>query len=95
MVSHGLELAHHKSEAVILTNKRAYTPPRLRIGGHPIELRREIRYFGVRLDTRLTFRDHVQIAAKKAIASATALGKIMLNIKGPGQWKRRLLATAV
>jgi hypothetical protein len=37
----------------------------------------------------MTFVDHVQMAGKKALA------KLMPNIKGPGQWKRRLLATVV
>jgi len=95
MASHGLELAHHKSEAVMLTRKRAYTRPVLTIGGHHIELKNEIRYLGVRLDTRLTFVDHVRAAASKAMISATALGSLRPNVKGPGQWKRRLLATVV
>lgn len=36
MVNHGLELAHQKTEAVILSRRRAYVPPRLSIAGHPI-----------------------------------------------------------
>lgn len=33
MGGRGLQLAHHKTEAVMLTKKRAYNPPRLIIGG--------------------------------------------------------------
>jgi len=95
MSSHGLELAHHKSEAVMLTRRLAYTRPRLRIGGHTISIKEDIRYLGVRLDTRLTFAAHVRTVAKKAITSATALSRLMPNIEGPGQWKRRLLASVV
>jgi hypothetical protein len=95
MRGRGLELAHQKSEAVMLTRKWSYTPPRLRVGDHYIAFARELRYLGVRMDCRMTFVDHVQMAGKKALASANALAKLMPNIKGPGQWKRRLLATVV
>jgi len=33
MTTRGLQLAHHKTEAVILTKKWAYNPPQLSIGG--------------------------------------------------------------
>lgn len=46
MSRHGLELAHHKTEAVILSRRRAFVPPRLSIGGHPITLYGRIRYRG-------------------------------------------------
>jgi hypothetical protein len=68
MRGRGLELAHQKSEAVMLTRKWSYTPPRLRVGDHYIALARELRYLGVRMDCRMTFVDHVQMAGKKALA---------------------------
>ena len=95
MRGRGLELAHHKSEAVMLTRRWSYTAPRLRLGEHDIALSSEIRYLGVRLDGKMTFVDHVRMAGKKALASATALSRVMPNIKGPGQWKRRLLGSVV
>jgi len=36
MTISGLELAHHKSEAVLLTKRREFVPPRLVVGGHHI-----------------------------------------------------------
>ncbi|KAF0757505.1 Uncharacterized protein FWK35_00017152 [Aphis craccivora] len=95
MSSHGLELAHQKSEALMLTKRLAYTPPRLTIGGHAIAIKQDIRYLGVRLDTRMTFVSHVRNAADKAIKSATALSRLMPNLGGSGQWRRRLLASVV
>jgi len=95
MTSRGLELAHHKSEAVMLTKRWAFTPPRLRVGGHQIELSPKIRYLGVILDKRLTFAAHVETVAKKASRSASALARFMPNINGPGQLKRRLLSSVV
>lgn len=47
------------------------------------------------LDQRLTFAAHVNTVAKKAARSSSALAKLMPNINGPEQWKRRLLASVV
>jgi len=89
-------LAHHKTEAVILSRRRAYVPPRLSIGGHPIVLFDRIRYFGVILDKRLTFAAHVDVVAKKATRTAAALARLMPNnIGGPCEWKGKLLSSVV
>jgi len=95
MIDHGLELAHHKTEVVILSRRRAFVPPRLSIGGHPITLYSKIRYLGVILDKNLTFAPHVDTATKKASHMAAALARLMPNVNGPSQCKRRLLATVV
>uniref|UniRef100_A0A2S2PN34 Retrovirus-related Pol polyprotein from type-1 retrotransposable element R1 2 n=1 Tax=Schizaphis graminum TaxID=13262 RepID=A0A2S2PN34_SCHGA len=95
MTNHGLELAHQKTEAVILSRRRAYVSPRLSIGGHPIVLFDRIRYLGVILDKKLTFAAHVDVVAKKAARTAAALARLMPNIGGPSQWKRKLLSSVV
>ncbi|KAL4141332.1 hypothetical protein QTP88_003987 [Uroleucon formosanum] len=75
MTSHGLELAHHKTEAVILSRRRAYVPPRLSIAGHPITLYDRIRYLGVVLDRNLTFAAHVDTVAKKGLTHGSCVGQ--------------------
>jgi len=95
MTSRGLQLAHHKTEAVMLTKKWAYNTPRLSIGGSPIQLSSQLRYLGVILDSRLSFVKHAETVAKKAANSALALSWLMPNISGPCQWKRRLLGSVV
>lgn len=82
-------------EAVILSRRRAYVSPRLSIGSHPITLYEKIRYLGVILDKNLTFAPHVVTVTKKAARSAAALARLMPNIRGPCQWKWRLLASVV
>jgi hypothetical protein len=47
MASRNLELAHQKSEAVILFRKRVLVSPQYMIGGHQIPMCNEIRYLGV------------------------------------------------
>ncbi|XP_015378204.1 PREDICTED: uncharacterized protein LOC107172428, partial [Diuraphis noxia] len=93
--SSGLELAHHKSEAVLLTKWRAFVPPRLVVGGHHIELAKKLRYLGVILDQRLTFTPHIKTVAERASRLTVSLARIPPNVKGPCQWKRRLLSSVV
>eukprot|EP00102_Acyrthosiphon_pisum_P020599 XP_016657809.1 PREDICTED: uncharacterized protein LOC100574938 [Acyrthosiphon pisum] len=82
MSSRGLELAHHKSEAVLLTKRRAFVPPRLVVGGHHIELAKKLRYLGIILDQRLTFAPHVETVAERASRSAVSLARLMPNVRG-------------
>lgn len=53
--SHELSLAHHKTDAIILSRKRKYENPALIVGGVPIRIKREIKYLGVVLDSHLIF----------------------------------------
>lgn len=50
--NHGLKLAHHKTEAIMLTKKRNFTNPSLTVGGCPVAFKRTIRCFGVVIDTQ-------------------------------------------
>ena len=54
-----------------------------------------IRYVGVMLDTRFSFKPHVEHAAVKAAKMATALAGLMLNIGGPRELWMKLLASVV
>lgn len=68
MTGNGFFLSHHKSEAIMLTRKWAYTTPVLRVGGGAIvRVRSFLRYLGVTLDIRLTFEQHVAEASGKAV----------------------------
>ena len=62
---------------------------------HEIERKKSIKYLGVQLDRRLSFGEHLQIATPKAIQCGTALSRLMPNIGGPREAKRRLVANVV
>ncbi|KAH8252209.1 hypothetical protein KR032_009296, partial [Drosophila birchii] len=47
------------------------------------------------LDTRLSFREHLAYVSEKASHTARALSRILLNTRGPKQWKRKLLSNVV
>uniref|UniRef100_A0A2S2Q781 Reverse transcriptase domain-containing protein n=1 Tax=Sipha flava TaxID=143950 RepID=A0A2S2Q781_9HEMI len=91
----GLTLAPKKSEYVVLTNKHRYRPPSIGVNGCPIPAKRTVRYLGVHLDTKLSFVEHTRIVAAGAKKAAIALGRLMPNVDGPSQAKRRLLMSVV
>ncbi|CAI6376421.1 unnamed protein product [Macrosiphum euphorbiae] len=95
MTVNGLRLAPEKSECVVLTKKRVFRDPVLRVDGCPIAVKRAVRYLGVQLDTRLSFGKHVDSVTTGARKAASALGRLMPNVGGPAQCKRSLLMSVV
>lgn len=95
MTGHGLTLSPGKSTAVMLTTKRGYTNPQISINGDDILLSDSVRYLGVQLSSVLGFGKHVEMASDKATRTASALARLMPNVGGPAENKRRLLATVV
>jgi len=47
------------------------------------------------LDTRLSYREHLEFVIKKASETTGSLCRILLNTRGPKQDRRKLLATFV
>lgn len=85
-----LELAGHKTEAVLITSRKKRETTTLIIDGHEIQTQSAIRYLGVMIDTRLSFKTNIETACEKAARVHSALARIMTNIGGPNQ-KRRIL----
>jgi len=52
----GLELASRKTEAVLISSRRAVESAHIQIGGSTTASQRAIRYLGVMLDTGLSYR---------------------------------------
>lgn len=97
MDGHGLELATAKTEAIVLSARRAFCPPRLigtdrtdrTAGEHAVTIKKTLRYLGVTLDPRRTSTAQI----REASAMAGKVARLMLNLGGPSAAKRRLLAT--
>ncbi|KAH8247932.1 hypothetical protein KR032_004023, partial [Drosophila birchii] len=87
----GLELAAHKTEAVLISSRKASE----RVGGTTIRSQRAIKYLGVFIDTRLSFKEHLEYPHKKASGTAGALSRMLLNTRGPKQATRMLLSSMV
>lgn len=95
MSNNGLQLAPEKSECVVLTKKHIFRDPKMYIQGCSIPVKRAVKYLGVHLDTRLSFGYHITKVAEGARKAASVLGRLMPNVGGPRQCKRRLLMSVV
>lgn len=95
MQSVGLELAHHKTEAVLFTSRKKVETITLDVGDCEITSQPYIRYLGVMLDARLSFKQHIKSVAAKGAKVGAALARLMPNIGGPKQARRTLLATVI
>ncbi|XP_053686516.1 uncharacterized protein LOC128736058 [Sabethes cyaneus] len=88
-----LQIAHHKTEILLVSNRRAVQHVGITVGEHTITSKREVKHLGVMIDNRLKFNSHVDYACEKAAKAISALSRIMPNNFGPSSSKRRLLAS--
>lgn len=87
----GLRVAFEKMEATWFWGGRSLrAPDSLVIRENNIAIGRSIKYLGVLFDWRVTFKSHLEMVANKAGGVMRALGKLMPNMRGPGEHKRRL-----
>ena len=91
----GLELAEHKTEAVLITARKVVETITLRVGQRIITSQPAIHYLGVMIDPRLNFKQQVEHVLTKASAVRTVLSRLMLNVGGPKPNRRALLASVV
>jgi len=77
MKDNDLQLALHKTKAVVLTSKKKYAEPELFLQKQKIGIKRSIRYLGMVLDIRLSFTEHVATMSRKAMEAARAIGRLM------------------
>ena len=87
----GLKMALEKTEALLVTDKRSFQYQRIVLGEDEVEWKTSIKYLGVQLDRKLSFGEHLKIAAAKAIQCGSAYP----NIGGPTETKRRMEVSVV
>ena len=90
-----LKMAPEKTEALLVTDRRSFQYPRIVLGENEVEWKRSIKYLGLQLDRRLSFCEHLRIAADKAIQCGANLARLMPSSGGPREAKRRLLVSVV
>jgi len=89
-----LEVAPEKTEAVLFRGGRRldHTNPTIRIRNSLVRVSPFIKYLGVLLDSRLNFKAHFNYIDGKLHKVIRALGRLMPNLRGPQERKRRLYA---
>jgi len=95
LLSVGLQLAAHKTEAVLVSTRAIVETASIRVGSQVVVSKRAIRYLGVMIDTRLCFREHLSYVQEKAANSSQALFRMLWNTRGPKQERRVLLTSVV
>ncbi|CAH2092931.1 unnamed protein product [Euphydryas editha] len=89
---HGMALAKAKTKVVVLTAQRWFPSPfRVLVVDQHIESGASLRYLGVTIDSKLTFRDQIVSAANKAATAVASLSRLMPNVGGPRSSRRRAL----
>lgn len=94
----GLQVSIQKTEACIFHGKRRHMDLQnlyVTVERDLVPVARSLKYLGVHLDSRLTFADHLAHVEEKASAMARALSRLMPNLRGPSEVKRRLYAKTV
>ena len=90
-----LQLAKHKTEAVLITSRQVMETIKLKVGEQEITSQPYIRYLGVMLDARLNFKPQVEHVSAKASVVRASLARLMPNVGGPKQSRRLLLSSVV
>jgi len=92
----GLRLAEEKTEAVLFYGKvKPDISPVIRVGRTYVSMSKSMRYLGVILDSGMTFLPHFSYIRNKVAGVIRALARLMPNLRGPGERKRRSYALIV
>lgn len=95
IASIGLKLADHKTDVVLVSSRKKMEYITITVGEQRITSKQSIKYLGVMIDNRLTFKEHLTYISRKCAAATGALARIMPNLGGPRQEKRQLLMRVV
>jgi len=89
-----LEVAAEKTEAVLFRGggRLDYIDPMIRVKDSLVRVGPSMKYLGVFLDSRLTFKPHFHYLDEKLSKVTRALWRLMPNLRGPQERKRRLYA---
>lgn len=92
----GLSLSEKKTAIVAFYKKRQdQRIQKVRIGQEEIPITGSMKYLGIFLDHRWKFDVHIEYLEKKAQKIINALSRIMPNLRGPCEAKRRLYAHTI
>lgn len=90
-----LTLAEHKTEAVLISSRKKIEDMTIQVGHKSIKSSPYIKYLGVILDNRLSFKEHVNYTNAKAARVQTLLARLMPNLRGPKPVSRKLLSSVI
>lgn len=89
MEAAGLQLAQEKTEAVLLTGRKRRLPYFIDVGQSKIRAKKVIKYLGVLIEGRRTFKEHLMRVTSRAKRVAGMLARLTPNIGACGVTARR------
>lgn len=97
VVELGLDVAAKKTRAILFhgPRRKPREMPVIRVQDTIIIAGDQMKHFGIILDSRWKFHHHLEHAASKASRVARAVGRLMSNLRGPQEPRRKLYASAV
>ncbi|XP_070162482.1 uncharacterized protein [Polyergus mexicanus] len=92
----GLQVAKDKTEAILFRGRGAQDlPDSIMIGDVLVQFSESIKYLGIYIDVRWTFSQHFKYVVEKTGRVIRALNRLMPNLRGPDEKRRRLYANVV
>lgn len=91
----GLSISAEKTEAVLFTNRYKYREPALTVNGTALTVSKNMKYLGLIIERSMLYKEHMKYAAARAQGIMTSLGRLMPNLGGPRQARRKLLCSVV
>jgi len=92
----GLSVAIEKTEAIVFrANTINMTSDFIVVNNAQIKFATSIKYLGIMLDSRWAFNEHLKYVESKADRVIRALNRLMPNLRGPDERRRRLFANVV
>ncbi|XP_058448692.1 uncharacterized protein LOC131428664 [Malaya genurostris] len=88
--SRKLHLAYHKTEMMVVNNRKSEQEASAHAGDCMIPSERSLKQLGVMLDDKLSFDKHVEYACKRASIAIAALSRMMAN-NSPVEHNAKLL----
>lgn len=95
MKSRKLQLAPQKTEIIILASNRSTQQVTVKIGGIRVTSKESAKYLGIWFDRDLRMTDHIRKTSARAEEVASNIARLMPNINGPQNAKRKILASVV
>jgi len=92
----GLTIEASKTDVVCFRGRqRTLRVPTLNIDGREIAAKSQMKYLGIILDERLSYRSHIVYLEEKVGKVTRVLHRITPNLRGPRKSRRRLYANVV
>jgi len=85
------------AEAVLFRGRRRanFKDPLIKVGDVLVPVQTSMKYLGVMIDSNLNFKHHFTYIGTKVGKMTRALGRLLPNLRGPHESKRRLYANVI